>query len=51
MRWHDVSQDSLRWDWACSVDAGVTWKTLWAIDYKRLGRAPNLGELEVAGRA
>jgi hypothetical protein len=36
MLWHEISEDSLRWTWECSTDAGRSWKALWAIAYERL---------------
>jgi hypothetical protein len=39
MVWHDITRDSLNWNWERSDDAGKSWKTLWAIHYKRKGGA------------
>lgn len=35
MVWHDITADSLIWDWQASEDNGTTWKTNWQILYKR----------------
>ena len=36
MLWHDISHETLLWNWECSSDAGRSWKTLWAIEYERV---------------
>jgi hypothetical protein len=35
MVWLDVTPTSLRWEWQRSIDAGASWTTDWAIDYRR----------------
>ncbi|MDZ7807911.1 MAG: hypothetical protein U5K71_12465 [Gracilimonas sp.] len=34
MVFYDITQDSLKWDWESSTDAGKTWKLNWRITYK-----------------
>jgi hypothetical protein len=36
MLWHDITPDSLAWEWQRSADDGATWETLWHVDYRRL---------------
>lgn len=36
MVFEDIRPDSLKWLWQRSDDAGATWTTQWAIDYRRL---------------
>ncbi len=35
MVFREVKADSLKWLWQRSDDGGATWKTTWAIDYRR----------------
>ncbi len=37
MVWYNIQPDALEWNWERSDDDGQTWKTLWHIDYKRVG--------------
>jgi hypothetical protein len=39
MLWHEISADSLRWNWEFTTDGGKAWQTVWAIAYERLGWA------------
>jgi hypothetical protein len=36
MVFQDVKPESLKWLWQSSADGGITWKTNWEIDYKRI---------------
>jgi hypothetical protein len=35
MVWHNISSDTLDWNWEVSQDSGETWRVLWRIDYTR----------------
>ena len=35
MVFHNITEDSLDWNWERSMDGGRTWETLWAIHYDR----------------
>jgi hypothetical protein len=35
MRFYDIEEDSLTWDWEQSTDGGKTWTSRWRIFYKR----------------
>ena len=35
MVFHDISDDSLIWDWERSEDEGETWQLMWRIHYQR----------------
>jgi hypothetical protein len=35
MVFHDISAESLQWDWQGSRDGGQTWNYLWTISYRR----------------
>jgi hypothetical protein len=35
MVWLDVTDDSLRWEWQRSTDAGANWMVMWPLDYRR----------------
>jgi len=35
MVFHDITEDSLVWDWERSVDEGETWQLIWRIHYLR----------------
>lgn len=35
MRFYDIEQDTLTWDWESSFDGGVTWTLNWRIFYRR----------------
>ena len=37
MVWFNIQSDTLEWNWERSDDNGQSWKTLWHIDYKRIG--------------
>lgn len=35
MVWHNITSDSLDWNWERSNDSGKSWENLWQIHYKR----------------
>jgi len=35
MVFHDITEDSLIWDWERSEDEGETWQLMWRIHYRR----------------
>jgi hypothetical protein len=35
MVFHDITRDSLVWDWESSRDRGRTWELQWSITYRR----------------
>lgn len=35
MVFHDITTDSLIWDWELSRDGGQTWEAMWSITYRR----------------
>ena len=36
MRFYDIEQDNLKWDWESSFDGGVTWTLNWRIFYRKV---------------
>ena len=36
MRFHDIEENSLTWDWEQSTDSGKSWSLRWRIYYKRI---------------
>ncbi|WP_420316313.1 hypothetical protein [Ekhidna sp.] len=35
MRFYDIKENSLTWDWEASTDGGETWNLSWRINYQR----------------
>lgn len=38
MVWYDIEENQFHWNWERSDDGGLTWRTLWKIHYRRIGK-------------